>query len=174
MGPSGSGKSTLLDVLAGRIKKETNMKKSLTGEILVNGSPIDDNFKRVAAYGNTSQTAKLILLLVMQDDTLQGSLSVRDNLRFSANLRLPKSYSAQQREDTVSEIIEVLGLTRSADTPIGDVFRRGVSGTAIFMFLNNMPKGVKDVEWGLEWNCLAYQVQNILNFCLEFRNFISR
>ena len=51
MGPSGSGKSTLLDVLAGRIIKETNSKKSLTGDILVNGEEVGDSFKRLSAYG---------------------------------------------------------------------------------------------------------------------------
>ena len=80
----------------------------------------------------------------MQDDTLQGSLTVRENLMFSANLRLPSSLNYQQRVDKVNEVIEVLGLTKSADTSVGDVFRRGVSGgerrrTSVGMELLTMP-----------------------------------
>jgi len=113
MGPSGSGKSSLLDSLAGRIilGKDTQ----LSGKILVNGKPRDSKFKRLAAY-------------VMQDDTLQGALTVRENLRFSANLRLPSNYSHAEKMQKVEEIIDFLGLRKVADTPIGDPFRRGVSG----------------------------------------------
>src|SRR3989338_6697250 len=75
MGPSGCGKSTLLDVLAGRISKGSD----LTGEILVNGVPM----KRKAMKG--------LVAYVMQDDALQGVLTVRENLLYSALLRLPGS-----------------------------------------------------------------------------------
>ena len=44
-GPSGSSKTTFLDALAGRINP-----KSLKGQILVNGKPMDSAFKRVSGY----------------------------------------------------------------------------------------------------------------------------
>jgi ABC-type multidrug transport system fused ATPase/permease subunit len=44
-GPSGSSKTTFLDALAGRIDP-----KSLKGQILVNGKPMDSAFKRISGY----------------------------------------------------------------------------------------------------------------------------
>lgn len=44
-GPSGSSKTTFLDALAGRIDL-----KSLKGQILVNGKPMDSAFKRISGY----------------------------------------------------------------------------------------------------------------------------
>ena len=44
-GPSGSSKTTFLDALAGRIES-----KSLKGQILVNGKPMDAAFKRISGY----------------------------------------------------------------------------------------------------------------------------
>ena len=44
-GPSGSSKTTFLDALAGRINP-----RSLKGQILVNGKPMDSAFKRVSGY----------------------------------------------------------------------------------------------------------------------------
>lgn len=44
-GPSGSSKTTFLDALAGQIKR-----KSLKGQILVNGKPMDPTFRRVSGY----------------------------------------------------------------------------------------------------------------------------
>jgi ABC-type multidrug transport system ATPase subunit len=45
VGPSGSSKTTFLDAMAGRIDR-----RSLSGEILVNQSPMDATFKRVSGY----------------------------------------------------------------------------------------------------------------------------
>lgn len=44
-GPSGSSKTTFLDALAGRIER-----KSLKGNILVNGKPMGSSFKRISGY----------------------------------------------------------------------------------------------------------------------------
>jgi len=45
VGPSGSSKTTFLDAMAGRIDR-----RSLSGQILVNQSPMDATFKRVSGY----------------------------------------------------------------------------------------------------------------------------
>ena len=111
MGPSGSGKTTFLDTLAGRIPKQNG----LTGEILINGKKKPKNFKGLSSY-------------VMQDDALIGSLSVRENLLFSALLKLPPTMTWRQKIARVDEVIEELGLTRVKDTKIGTIFFRGVSG----------------------------------------------
>ncbi|CAG8487417.1 8826_t:CDS:2 [Ambispora leptoticha] len=108
MGPSGAGKSTLLDVLAGRKNP-----KLTTGEIYLNGKP--GQVKYVSTY-------------VMQEDALMGVLTVRENIQFAADLCFPSSYSKAERKARVQAIITELGLDRVADSKIGTVFVRGVSG----------------------------------------------
>jgi len=47
-----------------------------------------------------------------------GTLTVRENLMFSANLRLPQSVSRAQRRDKVDDIIDELGLKACANTKV--------------------------------------------------------
>ncbi|CAG8527463.1 4839_t:CDS:2 [Ambispora gerdemannii] len=108
MGPSGAGKSTLLDLLAGR--KDP---KSVSGQMYLNGRP--GEIKYVSTY-------------VMQDDALMGVLTVRENIQFAADLCFPSAVSAADKRARVQGIIEEFGLDRVADSKIGTVFVRGVSG----------------------------------------------
>lgn len=110
MGPTGSGKSSLLDVLAGR--KDP---KGLTGEVLINGVPLPKNFKRISGY-------------VVQKDIAVGTLTVRENLWFSANMRLPRSLSKEAKRGRIEETLMDLGLTGCADTKVGTELIRGISG----------------------------------------------
>ncbi|XP_074648861.1 broad substrate specificity ATP-binding cassette transporter ABCG2-like isoform X2 [Tubulanus polymorphus] len=109
LGPTGSGKSSLLDVLAGRKDKS-----GLTGEVLIDGHKQPENFKCMAGY-------------VVQDDILMGTLTVRENLTFSATLRCPKM-SLQDKEKRVQDIIDELGLQKCADSKVGTQMIRGISG----------------------------------------------
>ncbi|NXU96064.1 ABCG2 protein, partial [Cettia cetti] len=110
LGPTGSGKSSLLDILAAR--KDP---KGLSGDILINGAPQPANFKCTSGY-------------VVQDDVVMGTLTVRENLKFSAALRLPKSVKEQEKNERVNQIIKELGLSKVADSKVGTQFTRGVSG----------------------------------------------
>ena len=47
-----------------------------------------------------------------------GTLSVRENLHFSAALRLPSHLTLQQRKERVEKVISELGLTKCADTKV--------------------------------------------------------
>ena len=47
-----------------------------------------------------------------------GMLTVRENIAFSAALRLPNSVSNKEKSQRVSELIEDLGLTKCADTKV--------------------------------------------------------
>ncbi len=47
-----------------------------------------------------------------------GMLTVRENISFSAALRLPKSVTSEDREQRVSELIEDLGLSKVADSKV--------------------------------------------------------
>ncbi|NXP40510.1 ABCG2 protein, partial [Leiothrix lutea] len=110
LGPTGSGKSSLLDILAAR--KDPH---GLTGDILINGAPQPANFKCTSGY-------------VVQDDVVMGTLTVRENLNFSAALRLPKSVKEREKNERVNQIIKELGLSKVADSKVGTQFTRGVSG----------------------------------------------
>ncbi|KAM6346628.1 broad substrate specificity ATP-binding cassette transporter ABCG2 isoform 2-T2 [Podargus strigoides] len=110
LGPTGSGKSSLLDILAAR--KDPH---GLSGDILINGAPQPANFKCTSGY-------------VVQDDVVMGTLTVRENLRFSAALRLPKSVKEQEKNERINQIIKELGLSKVADSKVGTQFTRGVSG----------------------------------------------
>uniref|UniRef100_A0AAQ5X290 ABC transporter domain-containing protein n=1 Tax=Amphiprion ocellaris TaxID=80972 RepID=A0AAQ5X290_AMPOC len=102
----------LLDVIAGR-KDPAGLHH---GSILVDGKVVTAKLRLSSAY-------------VVQDDIVMGTLSVRENLLFSANLRLSrKHHSSEDKSKKVDEIIQDLGLTDCADTKIGTEFLRGVSG----------------------------------------------
>uniref|UniRef100_A0AAQ4PTQ3 ABC transporter domain-containing protein n=1 Tax=Gasterosteus aculeatus aculeatus TaxID=481459 RepID=A0AAQ4PTQ3_GASAC len=77
MGATGSGKSSFLDVLAARKDPA-----GLSGEVLIDGAHQPANFKCLSGY-------------VVQDDVVMGTLTVRENFRFSAALRLPASVGTQ-------------------------------------------------------------------------------
>ncbi len=47
-----------------------------------------------------------------------GTLTVRENLRFSAALRLPSSVPQSEKEARVSHLIKELGLTKVADSKV--------------------------------------------------------
>uniref|UniRef100_A0A6Q2YDZ3 ABC transporter domain-containing protein n=1 Tax=Esox lucius TaxID=8010 RepID=A0A6Q2YDZ3_ESOLU len=112
MGPTGSGKTSLLDVIAGR-KDPAGLK---SGQVLVDGKMVDADLRLTSGY-------------VVQDDILMGTLSVRENLLFSGNLRLdPRRYSSSEKQHRVNTVIQDLGLQDCAHTKIGTEFLRGVSG----------------------------------------------
>jgi ATP-binding cassette subfamily G (WHITE) protein 2 len=62
------------------------------------------------------------------EDIISGTLTVRENLIFSANVRLPDSIKMIERINRVNKILSDLNLESCADTLIGTDFVRGVSG----------------------------------------------
>lgn len=110
MGPSGGGKTTLLELISSRISGNT------TGEIHINGEPVTRSIMtKIAGY-------------VKQKDILLASSTVREAIEFSAHLRLPTTVSDTERQERVDNVIGKLGLTKCAETKIGDDAHRGVSG----------------------------------------------
>ncbi|XP_073679175.1 broad substrate specificity ATP-binding cassette transporter ABCG2-like [Garra rufa] len=110
LGVTGSGKSSFLDVLAARKDPA-----GLSGEVLIDGAPQPPNFKCLSGY-------------VVQDDVVMGTLTVRENLRFSAALRLPNSIRQRDKDEKVERLIQELGLSKVADSRVGTQLIRGVSG----------------------------------------------
>ncbi|KAM5338570.1 broad substrate specificity ATP-binding cassette transporter ABCG2-like isoform 2-T2 [Glossophaga mutica] len=110
LGPTGGGKSSLLDILAARKDPQ-----GLSGDVLINGAPRPANFKCNSGY-------------VVQDDVVMGTLTVRENLQFSAALRLPSTMTNHEKNERINMVIQELGLAKVADSKVGTQFTRGVSG----------------------------------------------
>uniref|UniRef100_A0A672L1E6 ATP-binding cassette sub-family G member 2-like n=1 Tax=Sinocyclocheilus grahami TaxID=75366 RepID=A0A672L1E6_SINGR len=75
-----------------------------------------------------SGTLKLHLTEVSTDDIVMGTLTVRENLCFSAALRLPKSICQLEKDEKVERLIQELGLSKVAGSWVGTQLIRGVSG----------------------------------------------
>uniref|UniRef100_A0A671PSC5 ATP-binding cassette sub-family G member 2-like n=1 Tax=Sinocyclocheilus anshuiensis TaxID=1608454 RepID=A0A671PSC5_9TELE len=75
-----------------------------------------------------SQTASHRSAYFLQDDVVMGTLTVRENLCFSAALRLPKSICQLEKDEKVERLIQELGLSKVADSRVGTQLIRGVSG----------------------------------------------
>jgi len=102
MGPSGSGKTSLLDVLSGRSSYDSG--SLILDEELVT-SRVMKKLKKKIAY-------------VKQSDIFFGHLTVRDQLTYTALLRLPSTWPKARKIQEVDGTIRRLRLTSCADTPI--------------------------------------------------------
>jgi ABC-type nitrate/sulfonate/bicarbonate transport system ATPase subunit len=109
MGASGAGKTTLLDVLAAR--KNIGV---VSGDILVDGKTPGTAFQRGTSYAE-------------QLDVHESTQTVREALRFSADLRQPYEVSREEKYAYVEEIILLLEMEDIADAVIGN----SVSGLAV-------------------------------------------
>ncbi|KAG3110032.1 hypothetical protein PI125_g10386 [Phytophthora idaei] len=104
LGPSGSGKTTLLNALAA----VENGRSEFAGELLLDGKPLSKEYRRIAAY-------------VQQDDSLYSTLTVRECISYSAQLRLPPTLSDSVKNAMVDRVIAELNLTHVANSRIGSV-----------------------------------------------------
>ncbi len=100
----------MLDVLA--VRKDP---KGLFGEIFLDGLPLTSSCKFQIGY-------------VVQDDIPCCTLTIRENIMFSANIRFPSNVSLKERKRRVEQVIRELGLELRADTIVGTEFLRGISG----------------------------------------------
>ncbi|KAH0500175.1 ATP-binding cassette sub-family G member 3 [Microtus ochrogaster] len=87
----------LLDVLAAR--KDP---RGLSGDILINGKPRPANFTCTSGY-------------VPQNDTVMHTVTVRDNIEFSAALRLPMTMTKDEKRRRINEVLELLHLDKESN-----------------------------------------------------------
>nr|XP_022308826.1 protein white-like isoform X1 [Crassostrea virginica] len=113
MGASGAGKSTLMNMLT--FKNRGSL--VIQGEIRVNGALMDkEKMSNLAAY-------------VQQDDLFIGTMTVREHLIFRAMLKMDGHASKKDKLQRVENVIQELGLTKCADTYIGNPGKiKGISG----------------------------------------------
>jgi len=101
VGPSGAGKTTLLNALTG-------FRPADRGAVYYGGRNLYaeyDDLRRRIGY-------------VPQDDIVHAQLTVRQALRFAAELRFPRDVPAAERERRVEEVMQELGLSERADLVI--------------------------------------------------------
>lgn len=151
MGPSGAGKSSLLDILSRKHKRGVT-----SGKILINGvSPTRRQFKRMTGF-------------VDQDDSLMGTLTVRETLTYAALMRLPRKIPLKVKQKRVEDVIQELGLSKIADSKIGMPGQRGISGgekrrvsigkelvtSPSLLFLDEPTSGLDAYNAGVVMECL--------------------
>jgi ABC-type multidrug transport system ATPase subunit len=128
--------SSLLNALCGRAYYGET-----TGSIFVNGhKACIEDFKDSVGF-------------VPQDDIVYAELTVRENLIYSGRFRLPRGTTDEEIAELADETLANLGLARVADSPVGDIRRRGVSGGE-----------KKRVNIGLELMALP-SIRKLLQYC---------
>jgi ABC-type multidrug transport system ATPase subunit len=95
----GSGKTTLLNTLSGRALG------GVTGDIWYNDQRYESSMKRKLAY-------------VLQQDLFFENLTVKQQLTFTALLRLPNNLPKSDKLAQVEQIIDQLRIRKCANTPI--------------------------------------------------------
>lgn len=110
MGPSGSGKTTLLNTLAQRQNATTS------GKIAING------------HERSLATHRDVSAFVEQEDTLIGSLTVKETLQYSAKLALPRGVAAHELQHRVGHLLKSFGLRNQSQTLVGTPLQKGLSG----------------------------------------------
>ncbi|KEP60253.1 UNVERIFIED_CONTAM: ATP-binding cassette G family transporter ABCG84 [Hammondia hammondi] len=110
MGASGAGKSTLLNILSRYVRETSGTVK----------------------YGDAQlelKEAKKVSCFIQQEDLFNGFITVREHLQCIVRLRT--TVAPKEREALVDRLLVAFGLSKAADTCIGNLqmgARRGISG----------------------------------------------
>ncbi|MBR5279576.1 MAG: ATP-binding cassette domain-containing protein [Clostridia bacterium] len=100
LGGSGAGKTTFINAVMGYEKAD--------GHITYDQTDIYQEYERM----------KYKIGFVPQQDLLRGSDSVYDTLSNAAMMKLPASYTPEERENRISTVLEDLGLSRERNTMV--------------------------------------------------------
>jgi ABC-type multidrug transport system ATPase subunit len=117
MGPSGSGKTSLLNVISGRTTFDSGT-ITIDGKRLSSPPPSSNNNNNTTIIMSRKKRLMAQIAYVKQADIFFTHLTVRDQLGYTAFLRLPQAWSTQRKLDEVERIIKLLKLTKVADSKI--------------------------------------------------------
>ena len=150
LGSSGSGKTSVLNTLSHRIEG---------GKLRTHGRIL---------YNDQAKLSDIRSAYVMQQDVLLPSLTVRETLRYAAELRLPPPTTQEERLKVVEDVILELGLKECADTRVGNNVHKGCSGgekrrtsLAVQMLANPSVLFLDEVTTGLDATT-AFQLMGTL------------
>ncbi|KAK4693851.1 hypothetical protein P7C71_g3623, partial [Lecanoromycetidae sp. Uapishka_2] len=117
IGPSGSGKTSLLNSMAHRLHSSTLTKYQTDGDMLFNGAiPSEKVIRSICSY------------VCQDDDAILPYLTVRENLHFSAGLRLPAHLSNEEKQQRAESVLLKMGLRDCANNLVGSDLVKGISG----------------------------------------------
>lgn len=122
VGPSGAGKSSLFAVLTGA-------RPASGGAVDYQGLDVHQHFAVLRHQ----------IGVVPQDDLIHRQLTVRQALRYAAELRFPGDVSPAERAERVDATIAELGLTEHADTPVNRLSGGQRKRTSVAMELLTRP-----------------------------------
>lgn len=112
LGPSGCGKTTLMNEIGG-LSCGTEV---MAGTVLYNNQKASYRQRRaMCAY-------------VKQEDIMLSTLTARETIEFAAQMGLPATMTEKEKKEEAQRVITKLRLDKCADSRIGDVLTRGVSG----------------------------------------------
>lgn len=161
LGGSGSGKTTLLNTVSSRM---SSSRLSQTGSILFDNQPSIHQVR--SAY-------------VTQADILLPTLTARETLQYSADLRLPPPCTAEDRARLVDEIIMELGLKEAAGTRVGTSLHRGLSGgekrrvsLGVQMLANPSVLFLDEPTTGLDASSAFHLVRTLKNLAAKGRTVV--
>ncbi|KAM6596592.1 hypothetical protein CsatA_007116 [Cannabis sativa] len=120
------------------------------------------------------------LAYVTQEDLLLGTLSVRETITYSAMLRLPRTLSKHEMNETVEATIMEMGLQDCADGLVGNWHIRGISGgekkrLSIALEILTRPRllFLDEPTSGLDSASAFFVIQTLRNISLDGRTVIS-
>ena len=101
VGGSGTGKSTFMNCISG-------VSRPTSGSVYINGN---DLFKNYAVLKN-------IIGYVPQQDIVFNDLTLRDMLKYAADLRMPDDASIEEKKSRIKSVLETVELTGKEDVMI--------------------------------------------------------
>ncbi|KAG2453490.1 hypothetical protein HYH02_001711 [Chlamydomonas schloesseri] len=120
MGPSGSGKSSFITALIGKAGGG-----AITGNVTVwKCDSQEDELGTPCVF----EEIRYLTGFVPQDDVVHETMTVRENLFYSAALRLPRGTPRAARETAVRGALSMLGMAHVQHDIVGNVGRKGLSG----------------------------------------------
>ncbi|KAJ3021152.1 UNVERIFIED_CONTAM: hypothetical protein HDU68_009782 [Siphonaria sp. JEL0065] len=106
--------------------------KLATGKEILKGVSGEIKSGRMTAIMGPSGAGKTTFMNVdanvPQEDVMIPELTVRENLLYSARIRLPSSWTNKEVEEHVDSLLKALNLAHVANSRIGSTLERGISG----------------------------------------------
>ncbi len=101
VGGSGTGKSTFMNCISG-------VSKPTSGSVYINGNDLISNYA----------VLKNIIGYVPQQDIVFNDLTLKDMLKYAANLRMPDDATIKEKKDRIKTVLKIVELTGKEDVII--------------------------------------------------------